>query len=238
MMMGISSSSISISQPAAAADFVVPMETLGMLGEFKENQELSSVSRRNMPRLGLMAALMWAIRTWQRSRVGSAVARRWEELAAYSRSERIKSRLKSCGVNVSIGWKAKFESPGNIEIGNDVSIVAFVHIWGDGGVSIGDRTMIGSHSAISSVTHDYRQRVMRETVVLKPVSIGGGRLDRLARHHHAGPDHRSGGGGGSRQRSDARRRAWRYRGGRSRSRDRAPPTGSHLLKIGIALLTR
>jgi len=32
--------------------------------------------------------------------------------------------------------------------------------------------MIGSHSSISSVTHDYHQCVMRESVVAKPIAIG------------------------------------------------------------------
>jgi acetyltransferase-like isoleucine patch superfamily enzyme len=65
-----------------------------------------------------------------------------------------------------------FIQPDRIEIGRDVSVNAFVHIWGSGGVSIGDRTMIASHVAITSVTHDYNSAEMYKTVVTKPVVIG------------------------------------------------------------------
>ena len=58
-----------------------------------------------------------------------------------------------------------------IEIGDDVSIAAYVHIWGEGSVRIGNRVMIGSHSAITSVTHDHSVDPMRDTVVLGSVVI-------------------------------------------------------------------
>lgn len=57
-------------------------------------------------------------------------------------------------------------------IGNDVSIAAYVHIWGHGGVTIGDRVMIGTHTSITSLTHDYNEDVMRFSVVSRPVIIG------------------------------------------------------------------
>jgi len=57
-------------------------------------------------------------------------------------------------------------------LGSDVSIASFVHIWGGGGVTIGDRVMIGAHTSITSLTHDYTQVEMYKTLIPKPVTIG------------------------------------------------------------------
>lgn len=58
-----------------------------------------------------------------------------------------------------------------IELGDDVSLAGFIHIWGGGGVQVGNRVMIGSHTAITSVTHDYSAETMYGTVVVNPVII-------------------------------------------------------------------
>uniref|UniRef100_UPI0030DD37B1 acyltransferase n=1 Tax=Calothrix sp. NIES-2098 TaxID=1954171 RepID=UPI0030DD37B1 len=60
---------------------------------------------------------------------------------------------------------------GNLEIGNQVTVGTYVHMWCHGGIKIGDRVMIGSHTAITSVTHDYEQENMRRTGVTKKVVI-------------------------------------------------------------------
>jgi acetyltransferase-like isoleucine patch superfamily enzyme len=75
------------------------------------------------------------------------------------------------GANVSIRQPVCFEGSSGIEIGNDVSIAAFVHMWGHGGIKIGSRVMIGSHSAISTITHDHTRRIMYGTIVSKPIVI-------------------------------------------------------------------
>lgn len=60
-----------------------------------------------------------------------------------------------------------------IEIGREVSISAFVHIWGQGGLEIGDRTMIGSHCVITTLTHDYNLKDMRHPpAIAKKITIG------------------------------------------------------------------
>ena len=89
-----------------------------------------------------------------------------------SRSAGLRRKLKACGSNVSFQFPVCLTQPESIEIGNDVAFAAFVHIWGAGGIRIGNRVMIGSHTAISSVTHDYSAEVMYGTTVLKPVVIG------------------------------------------------------------------
>jgi maltose O-acetyltransferase len=52
----------------------------------------------------------------------------------------------------------------------------FVHIWGGGGVYIGDDTMIAAHTVISSQSHDVDARkrglLYRETSVAEPIHIG------------------------------------------------------------------
>jgi acetyltransferase-like isoleucine patch superfamily enzyme len=62
-------------------------------------------------------------------------------------------------------------------LGNRVTINDFVHIWGGGGVEIGDDSMIASHCAIVSQTHDadalQKGKKYRETMVtMGPVIIG------------------------------------------------------------------
>ena len=63
------------------------------------------------------------------------------------------------------------DGPENVEIGAGVGISPFVHIWGAGGVKIGNGVMIGSHSAITSLTHDHTAAVMNQTLVRRPVVI-------------------------------------------------------------------
>jgi len=129
---------------------------------------MSDLPRR---RRGLRDFFAWIIDAWHRSAFGNWLSSLLEDVANHRRTGRLKSRLKSCGEGVSIQWPVVLESPGRIEIGRDVSIAAFVHIWGAGGVRIGDRVLIASHVAITSVTHDYTAAQMRDTVVLKPVTI-------------------------------------------------------------------
>jgi len=82
------------------------------------------------------------------------------------------SDLGGIGKNLEIKYPVCFEGKKNIFIGDDVSINAFVHIWGNGGVNIGNRVMIATHSIITSLTHDYTKINMRyESAISKPVII-------------------------------------------------------------------
>ncbi len=63
------------------------------------------------------------------------------------------------------------EHPENVMIGQGCSIAAFLHVWGKGGVTIGNRVLIASHVAIVSQTHDYTKHPMTESAVCKPVTI-------------------------------------------------------------------
>ena len=83
--------------------------------------------------------------------------------------------LKNCknvGHDIYLSFPVTFEGKSNIEIGNDVTFASFVHIWGYGGVKIGNRVMIATHTAISSLTHDYTYATMRYApIIAKPVII-------------------------------------------------------------------
>lgn len=79
---------------------------------------------------------------------------------------------KKVGKNISLGFPLTFEGKREIEIGHDVSIASFVHIWGHGSVKIGNRVLIATHTAITSLTHDHTYETMRfAPIIAKPVII-------------------------------------------------------------------
>jgi maltose O-acetyltransferase len=89
-----------------------------------------------------------------------------------AKTERLLAGLSAHGKNIIIQHPVTIEGPEAVTIGNDVSIAAYVHLWGTGGVTVGDRVMIGTHTSISSLTHDYTQKMMHRTRVMLPVEIG------------------------------------------------------------------
>ena len=90
----------------------------------------------------------------------------------------IKKSLRACGVDVSIRLPCVIEVPHRVEIYDNVSIASYLHVWGNGSVVIGPRTMIASHVAISSATHDpdspemYRTLIEAAVVIENDVWIG------------------------------------------------------------------
>lgn len=90
---------------------------------------------------------------------------------AVYKSKQFLKGFKACGQVVSVRQPVCFEGIEYIEVGDQVSIAAFVHIWGYGGVKIGSRVMIASHCAISTITHDHTKKEMHKTIVSKPVVI-------------------------------------------------------------------
>lgn len=91
-------------------------------------------------------------------------------------------RLHSFGEGSRIYGMARIYVPRAVAIGRNVSINDFVHIWGAGGVTIGDDTLVAAHTVITSQTHDaealgrgvlYRQtHFVRKVVIGKNVWIG------------------------------------------------------------------
>lgn len=79
--------------------------------------------------------------------------------------------LHSYGRRVYVDPPCRLRGKKNITIGDDVSIAAFVHMWGHGGITIGNRVMIGSHTAITSLTHNPEAEHMYFSKISKPVVI-------------------------------------------------------------------
>src|SRR5688572_18499105 len=88
--------------------------------------------------------------------------------------EEIRSRLKSCGRNVELHYPLCVANAECVSLGNRVSLAPYVHIWGLGGVHMEDRVMIGSHTAITTLTHDYQTEPMHNTLLKRPVLIEEG----------------------------------------------------------------
>jgi len=79
--------------------------------------------------------------------------------------------LNKYGKNFQFQMPIYISGADYVEIGDNVSIAAFVHIWGEGGVKIGNNVMVGSHTAITSLTHNYNEPEMFNTLVSKGVVI-------------------------------------------------------------------
>lgn len=80
--------------------------------------------------------------------------------------------LGACGEQVSVAGPVVFLGRENIRIGNRVSIAGYLHIWGHAGVTISDDALIGSHVAISSITHDPDAVVFNTRNIGEEVNIG------------------------------------------------------------------
>ena len=89
---------------------------------------------------------------------------------AYDRTS-LELRLKHCEDRLQTQRPFVIIGPQQIEIGDEVSFAAFLHIWGFCGVTIGNRLMIASHVATTSSTHDPRAKVMRDSSIEKRVVI-------------------------------------------------------------------
>lgn len=76
-----------------------------------------------------------------------------------------------CGRNVSLSMPSVVMQPEKMFVGDDVAIGFFVHIWAGGGVTIGNRVMIASHCALTTLTHDYMAEDMTSTIIAKPICI-------------------------------------------------------------------
>ncbi len=81
-------------------------------------------------------------------------------------------RLGEAGRGGIIRRNITIENPENVRLGYNVTIGEFVHIYGGGGVEIGDNTMIATHVAITSLGHDRKSEIYRDTVTMGLVKIG------------------------------------------------------------------
>jgi maltose O-acetyltransferase len=100
------------------------------------------------------------------------VLRRADARIQASRAEALRRQFASCGEGVSIQWPVVVNGADHLHVGARVSINAFVHIWAQGGVTIGESTLIASHVAITSLTHGKDTDRFADSLVGKPIEIG------------------------------------------------------------------
>ena len=81
----------------------------------------------------------------------------------------------------------------NITIGKGVFINTSCHFQDQGGITIGDGTLIGHNVVLATLNHDMNPANRNETIPA-PIVIGKKCVDRRQRHHHPGRHHRGRGG--------------------------------------------
>jgi maltose O-acetyltransferase len=82
-----------------------------------------------------------------------------------------KCRLCSLGEGSHIYPNVVIHCPEKVRIGKRVNIAEFVHIWGGGGVDIGDNVIIASHVVITSQTHNKYAKVFRDSKEISRVYV-------------------------------------------------------------------
>jgi maltose O-acetyltransferase len=100
------------------------------------------------------------------------VFRRFDAWLQRQRAALLRHQFATCGRNVSIQWPVVINGADHLHVGDRVSINAFVHIWAQGGVRIGDDSLIASHVAITSLTHSLAGGKYSETCLYQPIEIG------------------------------------------------------------------
>jgi maltose O-acetyltransferase len=87
------------------------------------------------------------------------------------RSEAQKRRFAACGDRVFLSPHAVIWGEANVKLGSDVAIHSFTHMFGGGGITIGDRTQISALCSIASITHS--DDVAKRTIdIERSVNIG------------------------------------------------------------------
>lgn len=129
--------------------------------------ELELLTYGGLPRdLGTRSRVKRAFRS-----IMVAFARRLLNVMGEAQAKNIASQLGSCGRNLKLFYPLCVYGAANITVGDDVSIGAFTHIWGNGGLYIGNRVMIASNNAITTLTHDHSAETPKETLVQRPIII-------------------------------------------------------------------
>jgi maltose O-acetyltransferase len=83
----------------------------------------------------------------------------------------LRESFAACGVGLSLDLPAVIRGTDRIRIGSRVSINAYAHFWGQGGITIGDDCLIASHVTITSLTHDIDAPRFRDSLIQKPVVL-------------------------------------------------------------------
>ena len=80
------------------------------------------------------------------------------------------------GADALIYPSARIYQPAKVVIGSRSSVGDFSVLWGGGGITIGNDTMISTHCAIVSLSHDVNAatlgKLYNETTIRNPICIG------------------------------------------------------------------
>jgi len=80
--------------------------------------------------------------------------------------------LKSKGNNINIYFPIVIHGKEFITIGDNTSIGEYAHMWGNGGIFIGNNVLIAAHCCISTLNHNYSEAIINiGGVTAKPVAI-------------------------------------------------------------------
>lgn len=119
----------------------------------------------------IVATIVYISYLTECARLFSRKLLRTESVFRYIRFGIWRARLQELGIGSTIEPFVVIQNPKNVKIGNNVSINHFCHIWGGGGVIIGDNCLIASHVTITTQTHS-PIGIYRESHVCKPICIG------------------------------------------------------------------
>lgn len=74
--------------------------------------------------------------------------------------------IKYKGCNIFLFFPLIIEGKENVAIGDNSQIGSYCHIWGQGGVTIGNDVLIAAHCCISTLNHDYTSDIIREGKII------------------------------------------------------------------------
>lgn len=80
-------------------------------------------------------------------------------------------RLAAFGEGSHIYPNVVIHTPEKVRIGANVNIAEFVHLWGGGGIEIGNNTIVASHAVITTQSHEKYARIFRDSSKMAPVRI-------------------------------------------------------------------
>jgi acetyltransferase-like isoleucine patch superfamily enzyme len=103
--------------------------------------------------------------------IAVACARRLLGILDEAQYEDLISKFKSCGRDIKMFYPLSIFGAENMVLGDNVTIDSFTHIWGEGGIRIGNRVMIASNSVITTLTHDHSAEDMQQTLISKEIVI-------------------------------------------------------------------
>ena len=100
----------------------------------------------------------------------------WGRSNSWLRGHYWKRRLGSMGEGARVANSAIIHHPGAVHLGPNSFVGDMVVIWGGGGVSIGQDSIVAAQSVITSDTHDVGApqagKLFRDTSVSSPILIG------------------------------------------------------------------